>query len=243
MAKVSELSEPYGAFLISPRPGADVCSFCFNLTRGYRRCYSCASGGRQLAVLAPLSYSIGHEQLHCALTAYKRLSGELAERLALELAAVLWRFLAAHEGCLARAAAVSRFHMVTTIPSSHLEPSARDPLRTIVGELVGPTRDRYVPLLRRSRLELPAHKFDTRKFEALRSLDGQAILLVDDTWTTGASSRSAVAALRQAGAGTVAQAVIGRYLNRHWHHNEGRLRELRGRFDWSRCPFCSGEPG
>ena len=67
------------------------------------------------------------------------------------------------------------------------------------------------------------------------------MLLIDDTWTTGASAQSAAAALKAAGAGPVAAVVIGRHLNREWHENDRRLRGITRPFDWSRCALC-GDP-
>jgi hypothetical protein len=77
--------------------------------------------------------------------------------------------------------------------------------------------------------------FDPERFEARSRLDGQAVLLVDDTWTTGASAQSAAAALRRAGAGPVAAVVVGRHVNRSWGENDGRLRALESPFRWDRC--------
>jgi hypothetical protein len=42
---------------------------------------------------------------------------------------------------------------------------------------------------------------------------GGRILLLDDTWTTGASAQSAAMALRRAGARSVATVVLGRHIN------------------------------
>ena len=39
------------------------------------------------------------------------------------------------------------------------------------------------------------------------------MLLLDDTWVSGASAQSAAAALKQAGAGRVAVVVLGRHVN------------------------------
>ena len=64
------------------------------------------------------------------------------------------------------------------------------------------------------------------------------MLLIDDTWTTGANAQSAAAALKDAGAGTVAAVVIGRHLNRDWHENDLRLRALGESFDWEHCALC-----
>jgi hypothetical protein len=42
---------------------------------------------------------------------------------------------------------------------------------------------------------------------------GGGVLLLDDTWVSGASAQSASAALKLAGAGRVAIVVLGRHLN------------------------------
>jgi orotate phosphoribosyltransferase len=69
------------------------------------------------------------------------------------------------------------------------------------------------------------------------------VLLVDDTWTTGANAQSAAAALKRAGAGAVAAVVIGRHVNRDWNDNDRRLRQIPTPFDWSRCMFCPRRDG
>lgn len=235
MPSVAELSAPYANFMLNPRREPEVCSVCFNFTRGYERCYACTHNAAVLTAVAPISYSVGLEQLHRALMGYKRLTGEVARRLRVELAAVLWRYLAAHEHCVARAAGVERFELVTTVPSGEIARDAAHPLRQMVGELIGPTRDRHRQLLRRSEVEVPKREFSAAKFAPLDGLDGQTVLLIDDTWTTGASAQSAAAALRDAGAGRVAAVVIGRHLNRDWHENDRRLRGITRPFDWTTC--------
>lgn len=107
-----------------------------------------------------------------------------------------------------------------------------------LGTLVAPTRDRYERLLECSGNAVAPRQFHRDKFRARRSLEGEAVLLIDDTWTTGASAQSAAAALKTAGAGAVAVVVIGRHLNREWHENDRRLRGLTRPFDWTRCAFC-----
>jgi predicted amidophosphoribosyltransferase len=235
MATVADLSGPYASFMIGPRPGRGVCRVCFNLTDGYERCYRCAHRSMRLDAVVPISYSIAREPLHGALVGYKRLRGSVAERLTRELAAVLWRYLAIHEQCVARAAGVPGFALVTTVPSGSRERDERHPLRRIVGELVAPTRGRYERLLARSATIVPPHAFEPSKFEPTRALTGQAVLLIDDTWTTGANAESAAAALRSGGAGSIGAVVIGRYLTREWHENQRRLRAVALRFDWGRC--------
>jgi predicted amidophosphoribosyltransferase len=245
MPTVAELTELYTNFMLAPRPGPDVCERCFNFTRGYDRCYACSHIEQHLDAIAPISYSVAHEQLHHALASYKRLEGEVARRLTVELAAVLWRHLASHENCIATAARTTRFELVTTVPSGDRDRYERHPLGRIAGQLVRPTRDRYERLLRRTTQPLRPREFDPTRFEATRGLDSEPVLLIDDTWTTGASAQSAAKALKDAGAGPVAAVVIGRHLNREWHENDRRLRGIGTPFDWDRCALCenSDQPG
>jgi predicted amidophosphoribosyltransferase len=238
MPTVAELTALYGNFMLGPRPGPDVCGVCFNLTDGYGRCYACAHGGLWLDAVAPISYSVAGEQLHYALAGYKRLSGPVAHRFGVELAAVLWRYLASHERCLAQATAVDSFELVTTVPSSDRDRDESHPLRQLVGEFVGPTRDRHRRLLRRTDTRTDARAFSVDKYSCPTDLSGRSVLLVDDTWTSGANAQSAAAALRAAGAGPVAAVVIGRHVNRGWRQNDNLIRRLTQPFDWNLCGLC-----
>jgi hypothetical protein len=239
MPTVRELSALYENVMLSPRLGPSVCRTCFNFTDGYAHCYACAHGELMLDAMAPISYSIAREQLHHALASYKRLNGEVARRLGASLAAVLWRFLSEHEQCVARAAGTPAFELVTTVPSGDPARDEEHPLRWIVGELVGPTRDRYLRLLRRSGVEVQPRAFSPQKFVATAPVGGRSVLLIDDTWTTGASAQSAAAALKIAGAGQTAAVVIGRHLNREWHENDRRLRGIAQPFGWGQCAICA----
>lgn len=239
MPTVGELSALYENVLLGPRRGPDVCGTCFNFTTGYARCWACAHGRPSLDAVAPISYSVAREQLHHALASYKRLNGDVARRLQAILAAILWRFLQEHEACVANAANTAGFNLVTTVPSGDPTRDHRHPLRTIVGELVGPTRDRHRRLLRRTAAETSPRTFSMIKFEATTQLSRQSILLIDDTWTTGASAQSAAATLKAAGAERVAAVVIGRHLNREWHENDRRLRGIAHPFDWQACALCA----
>ena len=241
MPTVAELTALYTNFMLGPRRGPGVCDVCFNFTDGYARCYACTHGEAWLDAVAPISYSVAREQLHHALARYKRLGGEMARRLGVELAAVLWRYLAVHERCVARATGTDAFALVTTVPSSDSQRDGHHPLRRIVGEIAGPTRLRHERLLRRAGVPIHARAFNPRKYEAVRRLTGQPVLLIDDTWTTGANAQSAAAALKSAGAGPVAAVVIGRHLNREWHENDRRLRGITRPFDWEHCALCGGD--
>jgi len=241
MPSVQELSAPYGNFMFAPRHGPGVCRTCFNLTDGYDRCYACSETNRALDAMLPISYSVANEQLHHVLATYKRSHGLTAHRFQSELAAVIWRHLSHHEACLARAAGAAHFDAVTAVPSSLLFRDDVHPLHHIVAELVGPTRSRYARLLRRTGTPIAPHSFSPDKYEPATAPTGRSVLLIDDTWTTGANAQSAAAALKSAGASTVAALVVGRHISRDHGQNDRRLRELPTPFEWDVCAFCRPE--
>jgi predicted amidophosphoribosyltransferase len=235
MPTVAELTDVYANLLLNPHPGEGVCETCFTFTDGYTRCYACQHAERTLDVVAPISYSIAGDQLHHVLAGYKRLGGDVARRMQIELAAVLWRFLADHERCITAAAGLPSFPIITTVPSSSRERDERHPLRHIVGEIAAPTRDRYERLLTRTVAPVEDRTISAEKYVAARQLSGEPVLLIDDTWTTGANAQSAAAALRDAGAGPIALVVIGRHIKRDWHDNDQRLGQLPRPFHWDEC--------
>jgi predicted phosphoribosyltransferase len=136
---------------------------------------------------------------------------------------------------LAQHAGVSHFDIVTTVPSSSPERDAIHPLRRIVGEIVAPTRDRYRRLLMRSGTPVADRAVDPGKYNPTEDLQGEAVLLVDDTWTTGANAQSAPGGLKTAGAATVGVLVIGRHVNPEFATNKARLTSLARPFDWECC--------
>jgi len=237
MPTVVELSDPYANFLLPPAPPetADVCSVCMTFTHGFDTCYPCGHRQRAADAILPISYSPHLGQLHAALRGYKEGWGS-SRRFTIELAAVLWRFLARHESCLARRTGVDEFPVVTTVPSSDVERDAAHPLHEIVGRVVGHTVDRFERLLRPTGVEVEKRAVDTRRYESTRRLAGESVLLIDDTWTTGASAESAAHTLRAAGAGTIAVVVIGRHIHEDFEDNAERLKAL-PRFSWDRCAF------
>jgi predicted amidophosphoribosyltransferase len=226
--------------LLSPRHGPGVCPRCLNLTETAGICRACHATERHLAAVVPISYSVGGEWLHQLVAAYKRDADPWVPDAVATLARLCSDFISTHEGCVARASGVANFQLSTTVPSADPLRDLHHPLRRIVGELVEPTRDRYERLLMRSDSLAIPRVFDPARYRATRKLDGEAVLLIDDMWTSGASIESAAAALLDAGAQTVAAIVVARHLNRGWHQNDIRLRHLaQEAFDPAQCLICA----
>jgi hypothetical protein len=214
---------------------------CFNFTRDrdYELCYACTKGEPQLDAIVPIAYSLTGDPLHSDLIRYKRCADPWVEIATARLALILQRFLAAHEGCVAAAAGVDRFNLVTTVPSGVAVRDEYHPLRRIVGEMVPASAARHERLLRRSAADVHRRAFDPARYEAVRRVVGANVLIIDDTWTTGASAQSAAAALKSAGARRVGAVVIGRHLNREWFHNDLSLRRIARPLSFSVCALCA----
>jgi predicted amidophosphoribosyltransferase len=245
VATVAELSEPYRNHLIPVLPpGRGVCAVCWTaVDPGFRLCFQCnaaRNGFRQgLAdVVVPVALAVKREQLAHELWHYKYdVDPSVRSRLTTRLGAVLWRFLGQHEKHIAEAAGVPEFSIVTTVPGTS-QREGNHPLEHIVGTIVGQTKERYEPFLAlRQAGAAPSHTLDADRYRATRALQGNpAVLLVDDTWTTGGNAQSAALALRAAGAAKVAVVVIGRHFDRGFRDCETYYQQAKAiRFTWDSC--------
>lgn len=241
---VTAASAPFEHYLIAvPRFGDDVCPVCHSAVYdGHGTCYPCAEAERiigpmRLDAVGFVSLAPAGGQLARDLYTYKlpRIPDRIRRRLMLGLAAVLWRWLDAHESCLAHAAVTDGFDLVTFVPSAGGR-TADHPLVTVVGGLVDGTGERTSDVLRLKRERPTPHRQYADRFAATCDLGGHRVLLIDDTWTTGANMQSAAAALKRAGADTVAGVAIGRWLRTDYKGNAAWLaRALRTTWTWETC--------
>ncbi len=245
MPTIGDLSDRYANFMITPGPaGPDFCDTCWTpCNPAFGRCYRCSNQPNHLAAMVPLTYSLDLGQMHTALRGYKDgwagdCSDAFRNGLTSQLAAVLTRFVDAHERCLAQAAAVDAFDVVTWVPSSRPN---RWRLKWILEVGCTPLKDRAVELLEAT-VGGAGKEYDARRYRATENLSDMDVLLVDDTWTKGASAQSAAAALLASGAPSVSLLVIGRHVTPNWQPIAGgKTNEdiLRGHapFDWDVCGF------
>lgn len=243
------LGASYACVLVpAPPPGPGACRTCRGPVTGRAPlCRSCRRLPEMLDAVLPVSLSVAGGTLHRELRGYKDDAAEAArDAYTRGLAYVLARFLSAHERCLAGAAGVSRFAVVTTVPSGRgRDSAARWRLSAIVGDLCAPTAARFRRLLAPAASDgAAARGWRPDRYRALEALCGADVLLVDDTWTSGASAQAAALALRRAGAGAVALALLGRYVDATEAATASWLRTAPA-FDWHRCALggrCRAHP-
>lgn len=201
-----------------PAPGlSGCCAVCRGPAGGVRSiwCYQCslhsqcAPGSLADAVL-PVAFAVKGSAHASRLWQYKsaRVSAGTATRAALELLALLLVFLREHGGCACAAGGFDRPTHLAAVPSSRGRPGPH-PLRALVAPyLTSP----WAELAGRPGWP-PARDLDPDRFRVFTALPGARVLLLDDTWTTGASAQSAAMALRAAGARSVVTVVLGRHVS------------------------------
>lgn len=212
-----ELTDPYISTLTPPpRAGARVCDVCHGPTgTGFVRCLSCNRTTRQVSrpvtLVVPISLYVVPSQLHHVLRSYKDAPVAATRReLRARVAALLLRFLSRHGDCIC-AAASSGWGVLTTVPSSR-ERGGTHPLEQAI-QMAPALRDRHERLLRPGQGGLDHNRASDQGFEVARDVEAERILLVDDTFTSGARIQSAASALQLAGATVVAGVIVGRVID------------------------------
>lgn len=202
------------ALLSAPGSPSDLqCPVCRGPARaGGHLCYQCGLHREYLAgslpdVVAPVAYAAKGGPHATNLWLYKSgRPGAGAARLA--LTALLLVFLRDHGACVWRRAGMAYPTHVAVVPSRRGR-CGPHPLQAMTAPFLTLPWAR----LRLAPGDSPGSgNPDPWRFESQR-LAGASVLLLDDTWTSGASAVSAAAALRIAGARRVAVVVLGRHLD------------------------------
>jgi hypothetical protein len=196
-----------------PAPAAVTdCEVCRGPVRpGFARCYQCArhdllGHGLLADAVVPVSYSIRGTAFADDLWRYKWPRAPAASARASVLA-VLLAFLADHGACVWRHAGMPPPGRFAVVPAGSGRPDPHPLLRLAAPCLRLP----ICPLAIRPGRQ--GRDLDLDRFRAGRIPAGTSVLLLDDTWVSGASAQSAAAALKQAGARHVAVVVLGRHVN------------------------------
>ena len=209
--------------------GCRTCQVCLGpVHAGFARCYQCdlakSEAGDLLAdAVVPVGYAVKGEQLATDLRVYKS-DRDGAADAAQRLRSMLAAFLRDQGSGLWRAAGMAAApSAVAVVPSGRGRPGAH-PLTGIVASCVD------LPVTRLA-VRLPAQpcrRGISLGWLSVGVLAARAdVLLVDDTWVSGGSAQSAAAALKLAGARTVALVVLGRHVDPADPRSAELLRALR----------------
>jgi hypothetical protein len=197
---------------VTPPAAATDCLVCRGPVRpGFVRCYQCArhdllGHGLLADAVVPISYSIRGTAFADDLWRYKS-SRTPAASAQVSVLALLLAFLADHGACVWRHAGMPPPGRLAVVPAGSGRPDPHPLLRLVAPCLRLP----ICPLAIRPGRQ--GRDLDLDRFRADRIRAGASVLLLDDTWVSGASAQSAAAALKQAGARHVAVVVLGRHVN------------------------------
>ena len=196
----------------SPPGSPAVCLTCRGPVRpGLARCYQCgrhglAGPGLLADAVVPICYAVKGTALAADLWRYKSWRTPSASARAAVLALLL-TFLHDHGPCIWRHAGMAAPGRLAVVPTGCGRPGPHPLL-----ELTSPYL-RLPPARLAMRPGRQARHLDIQRFHAERTVAPADVLLIDDTWVSGASAQSAAAALRLAGASHVAAVILGRHVN------------------------------
>jgi hypothetical protein len=212
-----------------------ACGVCRGPVRpGFARCYQCGrhgllGPGLLADAVVPISYAVKGTDLATDLWRYKSWRTPSASARA-ALLALLLAFLHDHGPCIWRHAGMAGPGRLAVVPTGCGRPGPHPLL-----ELTSP----YLRLPLTRLAMWPARQgrdLDIQRFNAERTVARADVLLIDDTWVSGASAQSAAAALKLAGARRVAIVVLGRHLDPADPRSAQLLARLRpGPYDPSKC--------
>lgn len=240
----------YGSFLHNVRPGLPgLCSICAApVSDGYSRCVPCNQAGPPPGLIgrsrrfadrvAFMTYAVeGDSQAYSVLRGYKMPA--VQDRYWTAAATWLVWFLSRHAVCADQLAGHSDgAWMWATVPSARSGRSGEHPLHYVVRQVwAAEHAEARLSLTEGARGQ--SRHYDQTKFSAEPIPQGSHVMLIDDSWATGANVQSAASALKIAGADQVSAMVIGRLLRDDWPPTREFIADggLQSPFDPSACPW------
>ncbi|MBP2353941.1 hypothetical protein JOF29_005051 [Kribbella aluminosa] len=225
-------------FLRNPLPpGPGVCFVCRSAAKdGYDVCYPCrthrdASHLTSDAVV-PIAYALKGAQHAHHLATYKFEPPSYSARAALQALSIL--FLGLHRPCFEQAAG-GRLTHAAVVPSTRGRRGVH-PLQALLMPSIS------LPFV--SARPGAEYAKDDRTFRGDRFtapvLPNARVLLLDDTWTTGARAQSLSHTLKSAGARCVITVVLGRHVNGRHDGSKALVEQAKSTaFDIGRCSLDS----
>lgn len=118
----------------------------------------------------------------------------------------------------------------TDHPAVELARSAADQIPGVARILLDPG-----PSIGAERHVLVPDRFVVRP-ESWPLVAGKHVLVIDDTWVSGAKAQAAALALRAAGAWAVTVICVGRWLSWNWTEQQQLIKNLSAPYDALQCP-------
>ena len=228
-----------------PMPaGPGCCPVCRGPSgEGYPRCFSCclhhrSAPGLLADAVVPLSYSIAGTAYSRWLRAYKSASADRHEARA-AMRTLLLVFLHDHGSCLWASAGMTAPSHAAVVPSGCGRMGVH-PLRALIEPYLALP---WAGLVACAGDPVQSRELRLGRYRSASSLRGASVLLLEDTWASGASAQSAAAALKLAGAASVLTLVFGRHVNTERLHFDTFLRSLsQSYFRLDRCAVHAMPP-
>jgi hypothetical protein len=186
-------------------------------------------------LVVPLTYGVQGAQSGFLLRQYKdspdaRLRGQHG----LVINWLLYLAILVHEGCIGRRVGLA-VDLRLAVPSVRGRVGVH-PFHMLTRQM---NATRESPRLVASHPDRGQRMVSADRFalDPAADLTGQHVLILDDTWTTGANAQSAVLSARRAGAAAVSVMVVGRWLRPDFGHNAQFIKMRLGRdYDPWICP-------
>jgi adenine/guanine phosphoribosyltransferase-like PRPP-binding protein len=219
-----------------------TCRVCATPVDGFELCWCCRAR-RRIAGLAdlvvPLTYAIANTESATLLQRYKNYPVRtVRQQHSLIINWLLLLGISLHERCVGIAAGLPvslRLAIPSLTSRTGVHPFVE--ITRTMNALGGAAALVPAPDAVCDRV-VGAHKFALQP--DLR-LDGQHVLVLDDTWTTGSNAQSAALTLRRAGACAVSVMVVGRWLSPRFARTSRFIEShLQRDYDPDVCPVTGG---
>jgi hypothetical protein len=244
-AVAQQLVRRAGGYLRNPiRESGATCGVCTTPVDGFDRCFVCQSAYDATPGLAdlviPLTYGIAGAQSGFLLRAYKdNPDARVRQQQGRVINWLLYLAILVHEGCIGRGVGVEVSRRLAV-------PSIRGRVGVhpfdVIARQMNATRESSRLAVSQVDMGERIVSVDSFALDPETDLAGQHVLILDDTWTTGASAQSAVLAARRAGAAAVSVLVVGRWLRPEFGHNAQFIKKRLARdYDPWICPVTGAE--
>lgn len=189
-------------------------------------------------LVVPITYRKGSGGQHSQnLRMYKQEPHNRTARR--NLTALFAYFCLHHINCVKAAADVDRFTHVCFVPSTKNPSQDVHPLEETLGDKVRSLRDIRLSVNQQVPSESRSFHKDWFEVGVIPEQGSQtAVLLLDDTWVTGARAQSAAYCLKQAGAHKVVVLVLARQINPDYGHSKPLVERIsKAPYEMDSCAF------